>query len=126
VKLIREGMEDFEYLEQAAAIDPQKTRQIALALFPTPYQCNQPVSALENARDQLFAMLDKPLPPNGDGGAGNDGGGADDGGTTPVNPTSGCGCTTSGDTGMRGLFVAAGAIVALRMRRRTARRRPEG
>jgi hypothetical protein len=123
IKLIREGMEDYEYLVQAAAIDDAKTRQIALGLFPTPYQCNQPVAAFENARDQLFAMLDKPLPP-GDGGPKGDGSfleAGDDAGTTG-GEGGGCGCTTSGDVGMQGLWLGAIAL-AIRIGRRASRRR---
>lgn len=102
LKLIREGMEDYEYLVQAAAIDPAKTRQIALALFPTPYQCNQPASKLETARAQLFAMLDHP-PMGGDdvfpaGDAGGPTGGGDGGGPGGSGGDSGggCGCDASG------------------------------
>ena len=62
VKLIREGMEDYEYLVLAAKKDATKARAIAKALFPHAYSANQPASKLEQARDQLFAMLDTPLP----------------------------------------------------------------
>ena len=126
IKLIREGMEDYEYLVQAAAIDDGKTRQIALGLFPTPYQCNQPVAAFESARDQLFAMLDKPLPPSSEPSGGTDAGTASpDGGGTTGGAGGGCGCTTTGDVGMQGLWVAAIALV-LRIGRRASRRRSSG
>ncbi len=121
IKMIREGMEDYEYLVQAAAIDDAKTRQIALALFPSPYECNQPVAAFESARDQLFAMLDKPLPPGSDAGAQD--GGSEGGIPTPINPPgSGCSCTTSGDVGMRAPWLAPFAL-AIRIVRRASRRR---
>lgn len=123
IKLIREGMEDYEYLVQAAAIDDAKTRQIALALFPSPYQCNQPVAAFESARDQLFAMLDKPLPPSSEPSGSDAGANADagDAGTTGGGG-GGCGCTTSGDVGMQGAWLALAAIV-IRIGRRATRRR---
>lgn len=93
LKLIREGMEDYEYLVQAAAIDPNKARQIALALFPKAYECNQPPEKLEAARAELFAMLDKPGSPTGDGGVGVDGSTNDDGGTNPAaGSDGGCSC----------------------------------
>ncbi len=127
IKLIREGMEDYEYLVQAAAIDPNKTRQIALALFPTPYQCNQPATALESARDQLFAMLDKPGSTGGDGGGTNvDGGTGGDAGTNPSGGSSGCGCTTAGSASTNGVLVALGALALaiVRSGRTASRRRP--
>ena len=62
IKLIREGMEDYEYLVLAAKKDKAKARAIAKTLFPHAYSCNQPHSKLELARNQLFAMLDTPLP----------------------------------------------------------------
>ncbi len=67
MKLIREGMEDYEYLVQAAKKDPAKTTQIARTLFPHAWDTAKPASALDAARDQLFAMLDNPT--SGAGGA---------------------------------------------------------
>jgi hypothetical protein len=125
IKLIREGMEDYEYLVQAAAIDPSKVKQIALGLFPTPYQCNQPASALESARDQLFAMLDEPLPTGGEPSDGSDGGSSGDGGTNNGGSSGGCSCTAAGSASDSGVFIALGAIgIALvRTGRRASRRR---
>ncbi len=124
MKLIREGMEDYEYLTQVAAKDPATARQIALALFPTAYQCDQSPSALESARDQLFAILDVPVPAS-DAGATGDGGldaGADGGTTT--GSSGGCGCDAAGARSRGGFWLAlVAALAALRTSRRARRRR---
>lgn len=67
VKMIREGMEDYEYLLLARTKDAARTEAIADALFPSTFDCAQPAAKLEQARDQLFQMLSPPLPPTGDG-----------------------------------------------------------
>jgi hypothetical protein len=59
LKLIREGIEDFEYLRLAAHIDAEQTRSIAQQLFPRASQCNQSAAKLEQARAQLFDLLDR-------------------------------------------------------------------
>jgi MYXO-CTERM domain-containing protein len=117
MKLIREGMEDYEYLVMASKLDASKVRQIALALFPTPYQCNQPASALESARAQLFAMLDVTTNPPADGGP------VGDGGPTTGGANGGCACR-AGEPGSSSR-VALGAtiglfVLAIRRRRRPA------
>lgn len=70
MKLIREGMEDFEYLTLAAQKDPAAAHAIAAQLFPLPYQCAQPPEKLAAARTQLFELLDE----SGAGGAAGAGG----------------------------------------------------
>lgn len=57
MKMIREGMEDYEYLRLAAQRDRARTEAIAKALFPRTYQCAKPPEELENARRQLFALI---------------------------------------------------------------------
>ena len=59
IKMIREGMEDYEYLALLARKDPAKARAIARGLFPHAYQCDQPPRKLEKARDELFRLLNK-------------------------------------------------------------------
>jgi len=71
LKLIREGMEDFEYLVQVAAKDATLAQSVASGLFPSAYDCHKTPDALEAARDKLFAALDSPVAP---GDAGTDGG----------------------------------------------------
>ena len=60
VKLIREGMEDYEYLELLAKKDRKKALAIARTLFPAAYDCNKPAAQLEAARAELFTLLDTP------------------------------------------------------------------
>lgn len=128
VKLVREGMEDYEYLVQAAAIDPVKARQIALALFPTAYDCNKPPAKLEAARAQLFAMLDHPLVMGDDFtpfDGGRDGGGPSGEGGAGLAPTDngGCGCE-SAPRGANGVWRwLSFALVALALVRHRSSRK---
>ncbi len=59
MKMIREGMEDYEYLLLAAARDRPRTEKIARALFPKAYECAQPPGKLEAARDALFELINR-------------------------------------------------------------------
>ncbi len=68
MKMIREGVEDYEYLKLASAKDAAKAKKIANDLFPHTFDSAQTHQKLEAARDALFAMLDQPS--NGSGGAG--------------------------------------------------------
>jgi hypothetical protein len=61
MKMIREGMEDYEYLVLVAAKDPIKARTLANTLFPWAWQCAQSPGKLETARDAMFAFLDGPV-----------------------------------------------------------------
>jgi hypothetical protein len=109
IKLIREGMEDYEYLVLAAAKDAAKADTVARGLFPHTYSCDQTPAQLEAARDQLFALLDTTPATDGgpaDVGPTSDGSrdgaadqGADDGGATEQGDGEphgglggGCGC----------------------------------
>ncbi len=97
MKLIREGMEDYEYLVQAAKKDSAKAHQIASTLFPHPWDTHKTAADLENARNELFDMLDTPGT-GGSGGAGGSGG------------TSGTGgATTGGSGGIDGGAAAGGS-----------------
>jgi hypothetical protein len=107
LKLIRESMEDFEYLVQVEAKNPTLAHSTADGLFPKAYDCHKTPDQLEAARDALFAALDSPVAPGdagpdaspGDGG-GHDGGGTDggskDGGGGDGSPV---GDSSSGDGG---------------------------
>jgi hypothetical protein len=112
LKLIREGMEDYEYLVQAAAINPQQAHAIADALFPQAYACAQSAADLETARNELFAMLDVPVAGGPDGGAG----------PAPQEglfKTSALGCHAAGDrqAGMPWMILLALGLLLGRARR---------
>lgn len=57
-KMVREGIEDHEYLLLSARRDRSATVALARALFPRASACAQPVGALEGARHRLFVWLD--------------------------------------------------------------------
>jgi len=59
IKLIREGMEDYEYLTLLARRDSAAARAIAASLFARAYDCAQPAAKLEAARNKLFELLDR-------------------------------------------------------------------
>jgi Glycoside hydrolase 123, catalytic domain len=58
LKMIREGMEDFEYLKLLSDVgDPGLAQQIASNLFPHPYSTEQSPAALMAARDQIARRI---------------------------------------------------------------------
>ena len=58
LKMIREGMEDYEYLTQAAKVHPLCTNAIAWGLFPRTYQTDKATpAALMTAREQLARLI---------------------------------------------------------------------
>lgn len=131
MKMIREGMEDYEYLVLAAKKDAAKAKTIADALFPKSYESAKTPEAVESARHQLFLMLDEPTTPGSDagitdGGTTTDGSVGSDAATTPASESedSGCGCRTTRATSnapwLLGLLLLTGR--ADRARRRRARR----
>lgn len=121
MKMIREGMEDYEYLAQVAAKDPQLARQIALGLFPTPYDTHKTPAELEAARAKLFAALDVAGPgPGVDGGIGDAGPLADGGSNGANGGAGGCSCNEvpgGARADLAGLLAVVG-LVAARLRRR--------
>jgi hypothetical protein len=132
LKLIREGMEDYEYLTQVAATDPALARSVALGLFPTPFDCHKSPAELETARGRLYDALDHPVvatdagtsgPDAGATDAGGDAGGgvgAPDGGAGPsAEVKGGCGCGAA-DAQSLGLALV-GLLVAATRRSRSAR-----
>jgi MYXO-CTERM domain-containing protein len=133
MKMIREGVEDYEYLKLASAKDSAKAKQIANDLFPTTYESAQTHQKLEAARDALFAMLDEPSNASGAGGANGSGPGAGggngqggSGGGFKDNPTGpsmgGCGCGAAGDLGAPvgwAALAVLGFAAGLRRRRQT-------
>lgn len=123
MKLIREGMEDYEYLALAAKKDAAKVKTIADTLFPHAYESAKTPEELEASRDQLFAMLDEPTTPPGDGGPN-----PDDAGTTPGDAgggnaatggeDGGCGCRAAGSSAATPWALLLAAAVASRRRSR--------
>jgi hypothetical protein len=85
LKMIREGMEDYEYLKAVSDLgDARFARATALSLFPTPYDTEQDPAKLAAAREALarriLQLTGKPVPPptsvlQGGGGCGSAGGG---------------------------------------------------
>lgn len=58
LKMIREGLEDYEYLKRVSESgDPAFARAVAQGLFPTAYQTRQPAEKLAEARRMLVARL---------------------------------------------------------------------
>jgi hypothetical protein len=76
MKLIRDGMEDYELLALAKQLGMgDAAKQISLGLFPVTYQATTPPAALESARAQLAQMILHALGKDGADG-GTDGGAA--------------------------------------------------
>ncbi|HZA52522.1 MAG TPA: glycoside hydrolase domain-containing protein, partial [Myxococcaceae bacterium] len=58
LKMIREGMEDYEYLQQLVKLgDPAFAHDVARGLFPTAYEARQPVAKLREARDLVIGRI---------------------------------------------------------------------
>jgi len=122
MKMIREGMEDYEYLKLLAdAGDREGAAQIARGLFPNAYSTDAAPEELMAARAQLAARIlrrtGKPVPATlageASGGAspvaGGEAGGAGGGGGG-----GGGGCNTGGGAAWLGLLVPA--LLLLRRR----------
>ncbi|MBK8479930.1 MAG: DUF4091 domain-containing protein [Proteobacteria bacterium] len=73
LKLLREGMEDYEYLVLAGRLNRLEALKVARTLFPHPYETAQPPARLEAARAQLYALIAGMAPP-ASGGSGGSGG----------------------------------------------------
>lgn len=127
MKMIREGMEDYEYLVLAAKKDATKAKAIADALFPKSYESAKTPDALEKARHELFAMLDEPSVPGDDAGPIADGGvpdaaTGDDAGAiaaTPSTDDGGCGCRTTNGRSPSALLLLGVLLFGTRARRAT-------
>jgi hypothetical protein len=63
LKMIREGMEDYEYLKLASQRDRVKAMEIANGLFPTASSTDVPPQALMNARRALVEVILAPPGP---------------------------------------------------------------
>ena len=89
LKMIREGMEDYEYLRALAdAGDPEGAREIARGLFANAYSTDVDPAALMAAREQIalriLQLTGKAAPQELDGGGGGCGSGGGAGGGTPL------------------------------------------
>jgi Domain of unknown function (DUF4091) len=62
LKMIREGMEDYEYLRLASQRDPVKAMDVANGLFSTAYLTEVTPQALMNARQALADLIIAPAP----------------------------------------------------------------
>jgi MYXO-CTERM domain-containing protein len=143
MKLIREGMEDYEYLKLVAQSDPAKAKSIATTLFPSAFQCAGSASDLDAARKQLFDLLDQPST-GGSGGAAGTGGGnlgglgtgassgsggvganagtggaSGNGANRASDDSGGCGCrfAQSPHDGLRAMLLGLALVLARRRRR---------
>ncbi len=136
VKMIREGMEDYEYLKALSdAGDPALARQIAREVFPDAWSTDVAPEKIEGARARIAARIVElrggqpgPISTGAGTGAGagtGTGAGAGTGtgagtGSVPIgaaaSPSSGGGCGSAGGLG-------AGALLALPLLLARARRR---
>ena len=122
LKMIREGMEDFEYLKLLADLgDASSAKQIAQALFPRAWQTEQKPEDLMGAREaiarKILALMGKPVPP-----AGASAPGASVARFEYLITGSGCGSSSTGRGGA-GLVTALLAPIALAWRGLRRRRR---
>jgi hypothetical protein len=120
LKMIREGMEDYEYLKLLSDLgDAPLAHQIADGLFPTASSTEQSPQALMAARAQIAQRIialtggkdPSPMSPGSQG---------SQQASAPSTATPG-GCASGGAA--PGLLALAGLACAARMRRRSARRR---
>jgi hypothetical protein len=106
LKMIREGMEDYEYLKALSdAGDPQMARSVARALFPSASQTEVDPAKLMAAREAIAARILRLT-----------------GKEEPRDGALAGGCTGGGGTGGLALLAAPGlAVLAIARRRRHAR-----
>ncbi len=106
LKMIREGMEDYEYLAKLASLGfGNEAQAIATGLFPRAFETEVAPEALMSARERLGARIAELTAGRGGGGGG-----------TIVPPKQSC--ATSGGLGLGAAFGLVGAARWLRRRRR--------
>ncbi len=145
LKMIREGMEDYEYFKALAdAGDAAMADREAAALSPTAYQSTADPAQIDAARHRIAlrieALTGQTPPPMGGPGAGagaQNGGGGSDGGSggngAPTDPGSGTPAASASGAGHGGCSLGGGrrpggapwalALGALMLVERAARRR---
>jgi len=111
LKMIREGMEDYEYLKRVADLgDRENATRIARDLFPNAYSTEVEPARLMSARAQLATRIlqleGKPVPADATLGAASPGGGG------------GGGCSTGGAGEALGLLLWPALVLLRRSRRR--------
>jgi Domain of unknown function (DUF4091) len=112
LKLIRDGMEDYEYLALLARSGGEaEARAIADALFPHPYETSASPLAFLAAREQLARKIIARVAP----GSGSGGGGGGDTGAGGGPHASAKGCAVGGTAGTFSLLALA--VLARRRRR---------
>ncbi len=118
MKLIREGMEDYEYLALLSRLGGEAdARAIADALFPHPYETSASSDQLLSAREQLAQKIISLTGGSDPGGGVGSGGGSGGGATSPA-PILAKGCAVGGTAGA--LSVLGLAVATLVRRRRRA------
>jgi hypothetical protein len=118
LKMIREGMEDYEYLRLLSdAGDPALAHAIADGLFPHAYETEKSPADLMAARARIAARIVELG--GGQAGPGSGGGGPSTGGGSGVDPAGlpVSGCSSSGGA-LGGAAVLLGLAGAIRRRRR--------
>ena len=124
MKMIREGMEDYEYLKALSDLGGgAEAQRIARQLFPHAYQADVSAADLMTAREAIasaiLARSGKPVPPAGSSGTGA---------TTAVSPdlllsssAGGCGSTGSLSGGLLALALIPAGLLTRGSRRRAVR-----
>ena len=128
LKMIREGMEDFEYLTLLARAGGEaEARQIADALFPKPYATEVPAATLMAARERLAARIVAlgappvevaPAPADGDPAPAADPAPIDAAAGAPTGDVPIQGGCAGGPAGLASALSLAAAAALLRARRR--------
>jgi hypothetical protein len=114
LKMIREGMEDYEYLKLLSdAGDPALAKQIAAELFPHAYETDQSPQALMAARARIAARIVELTGGAGSGSGSGAGGTAGAQGLVAPAAKSRSGCASGG----AGIFALLGLAGAIRRRR---------
>lgn len=140
LKLLREAMEDYEYLVLAARQNRAEALRIARTVFPHPYATAQPPERLEQARAQLYALIDGKSPPPSDAGsgatsvsvtAGADGGPDDDAPPATGSPSNDgrdtkVGCAVSANSSAPTPLLGLALLLAHALRRRRRALGPAG
>jgi MYXO-CTERM domain-containing protein len=116
LKLVREGMEDYEYLHLLCTLgDCETARAESSALFPAPYKAA--VAAPEDLYAARARLADR-IEALGGGPGGVDGGPGEDSDPEEPSMSGGCGCRAgSGGGSLAGMLLVAGALAVRRRRR---------
>jgi hypothetical protein len=120
LKMIREGMEDYEYLKLLSDLgDAADAQAIAKQLFPHPWQSEAKPQDLMAARAQLAQLIVARSPAASGTAAATAGGAPTSSATASTAAVAGSGCAAGG--GRAGLVSALAAPLALAFRRRRRR-----